>query len=122
MRYEIYYITLGKLANQGNDNISPDMVDDILKIRRLAKKHHRLCEYECNGVGYIRGIGLVDLSTDEGYVNDESLFSIECEKIEKKIKLIVDKWDGLTFESQGDPRGSTIKLAYKGNDITDVLI
>lgn len=113
--------------------------DLIRKIARLARKHQRQSENDCNGVGYVNGqvyyCGQIDLYAKEEYgynvksayaSNEEtSIFNLEAEKIEEKIKsLLLEKnqceisahslW---RVEFQGDPRGATVKLFYENEYI-----
>lgn len=118
------------------------MIPDMLTLRRLAKKHHRLAEMDCNGEGVIRGQhyynGTIDdyarreygyhvksayrvLSTtlkDPRLAEETTIFNIESEKVEGKIKAICDRL-GLRVEFQGDPRGCTVKI-FKGNQFLDI--
>lgn len=63
------------------------------EIKRLAIKHHRICENQCDKEGW----------------EDKEL------PIEEKIIALVNKLNGgalraWTVEYQGDPRGNTVKL------------
>lgn len=109
-----------------------DSIWTYLIIRRLAKRHRRLAEMECNGEGVIRGqfystaIGsgiplpatksaylLPKAKIEEGEYGEVTVFDVESDKIEAKINALCAKI-GFTVEFQGDPRGNTVKLAYKG--------
>lgn len=106
-------------------------INELLTIRRLANKHHKLAEMECNGAGVIRrqsyyGGNIDDWARREyGYgvkssyiADDVSVFSIESDKVEAKIKGLCDKI-GLRVEFQGDPRGYTCKF-YMGDRFLDI--
>ena len=108
-------------------------------IRRLARKHHRLAEMSCNGVGYVNGHtyygGRVDEWAKKEYGQgvrssygldpkdpERDIFGIESDKIERKIMLLTDAMGkGVVVTYQGDPRGNTVKIAVKGVDVTDIL-
>lgn len=109
--------------------MSEDWIDDsmptLLTLRRLAIKHHRLAEMDCNGEGVIRGVHYYNGTIDEyakrtygygvksAYVSDDvTVFDIESEKVSDKIKVLANKI-GLFVEFQGDPRGYTVKF-YDG--------
>mgnify|MGYP001594935199 CR=1 FL=1 len=106
----------------------------LLTIRRLALKHRRLAEMSCNGQGFVRGVlyttGPVSsagyekaqygLKAKSAYAyggdNERTIFDIESDAIEKKIHNLAVKI-GFSVEFQGDPRGMTVKLAYKGRNV-----
>lgn len=107
---------------------------NLLTIRRLARKHHRLAEMDCNGEGVIRGVhyygGTIDdyarrqygYGVKSAYVKDDvSVFNVESDKVSDKIKALIEKlpYDAMKgqlypwkVEFQGDPRGNTVKLFY----------
>ena len=91
------------------------MIKECLTLRRLALKHHRLAEYDCNGEGYILGQFIrLDGSNPKAYVDaDTSIFTAVSDKIEAKINAICDRL-GFRVEFQGDPRGYTVKI-FKGD-------
>lgn len=102
------------------------MALECLTLRRLAKKHHRLAEMACNGEGVIRGqwyycgslIGQ-KMYTKTAYISDDvTVFDVESDKVEAKIKAICERL-GLRVEFQGDPRGYTVKM-FKGDRVLDV--
>ena len=102
-------------------------VMELLTLRRLANKHHRLAEMECNGEGYLRG-ELYSWDNSKSWANSPSVFSedkeettifqIESDKVEAKIKAICERL-GLRVKFQGDPRGYTVKF-YKGDRFLDI--
>lgn len=100
------------------------VVPVVMRVRRLAAKHTRMCEAGCNGEGYVGGkFYRLDGSTPGAYINidtGEDVFDRECERLEAKIEALVSTVSDLTTEHQGDPRGYTIKLAYAGRDITHI--
>lgn len=111
------------------------IIDGLISIRRLARKHNRLAEMDCNGEGVIRGVhyysGGIDDYAKRTYGNgvksaytttdpNKTIFEIEGEKVEGKIKKICESV-GFDVEFQGDPRGYTTKLSYHGTNITDIM-
>ena len=89
----------------------------------------------CNGQGFVRGVLYTTgpVSQVPGYEkaqygfeaksayayggdNERTIFDIESDAIEKKIHDLAVKI-GFTVEFQGDPRGMTVKLAYKGRNV-----
>lgn len=132
--------TIAKVHNNADDVL----VEKLLTIRRLAKKHHRLAEMDCNGEGVIRGVHYYNGTIDDyarreygqgvksayvvrsGTLNDPKLaeettvFDVESEKVQDKIIDLVKKLGkGWKVEFQGDPRGNTVKLYY-GDRYIDV--
>lgn len=108
-------------------DLQTPFVYELLTLRRLAKKHHRLAEMACNGEGVIRGQfysmavggGIPIPCTKTAYVSDDmTVFDVESDKVEAKIKAICDRL-GLRVEFQGDPRGYTVKF-YKGDRFLDI--
>ena len=123
-----------------NVRLDRDFMGAFDSIRRLARKHHRLMEMSCNGVGYVNGhtyyCGKIDewarrqygAGVRSSYVTPEDadqgldIFDSESSKIEDKIKKIAAALKGFALiEFQGDPRGATVKMTYGGKDITDLL-
>lgn len=98
-----------------------ESMPSLMTLRRLARKHHRLAEMECNGEGCVKGIYYrLDGSTPGAYVSEDvSIFSAESDKVEVKIKKIAEKI-GLTVEFQGDPRGYTVKFYDQQKRFVDV--
>lgn len=86
------------------------------KVKRLAAKHLRLCEYDCNGEGWVKG-KFYRCDNSAAYVGEETVFYVESLAIEGKIEKIIT--DNFRVEFQHDPRGSTVKLYYN-NDIVDI--
>ena len=109
-----------------------NFVLDCLTLRRLANKHHRLAEMECNGDGVVRGVHYYNGTIDDyarriyghgvkpAYSNsvEMTVFDIESEKVALKIEAIC-KRIGLRVEFQGDPRGYTCKFYY-GDRFLDI--
>lgn len=112
------------------DKAMDNLIATLLTIRRLALKHRRLAEMSCNGEGVIRGVhyygGTIDdyarreyeLNVKTSHVggdkyDERDVFDVESDKVEAKIKALCAKI-GFDVEFQGDPRGATVKLAYKG--------
>ena len=106
----------------------------IKAIGRLAKKHNKLAKMECNGAGVIRGQSYFGGRIDDWarreyghnvkspYLTDgeTTIFQFESEKIERKILALIEG-TLLTVEFQGDPRGATVRLFYKNQDIPEVI-
>jgi hypothetical protein len=119
--------------------LTDEQITAIEKIKWLAKKHHRLCEMDCNGVGYINGTwyycGKIDdyarkqygqgvQSAYIYYANDPdtTIFDFEIKKTEEKIYKLAFFDNNLRVEFQHDPRGATVKIAdNKGKDLTPLL-
>ena len=116
-----------------NNDAHNELVGNLLTIRRLAKKHHRLAEMDCNGEGYIRGqrfyagmsygekpdayeVREYGYGVKSAYLSkdaEETVFDLESEKVSDKINVLVGKLgEGWRVEFQGDPRGNTVKLFY----------
>ncbi len=113
--------------------------DLICKISRLARKHHKQAENDCNGVGYVKGqvyyTGNIDdfakktygYNVKDAYLTkdcEETIFNLESNKIESKINGLILENIGKTksasafkVEFQGDPRGNTVKLFYENEQI-----
>lgn len=112
----------------GWDSKLMGQVKVLLTISRLAKKHHHLAEYACNGEGWVRGqrytLGKPENGSLSGYKwdrkspfldADTSIFDVESGKAEDAITALVrqlgSEW---SVEYQGDPRGNTVKVSYQG--------
>lgn len=67
---------------------------NLQTIGRLAKKHHKLAEDNCNGT-----------IEEEDYLKQK-------EKIESKIKEVAGWFAGLNVFFQHNPRGTTVKLTH----------
>lgn len=107
-------------------------VYELLTLRRLANKHHKLAEMDCNGEGVIRGQHYYNGTIDDyakrtyGYGvksayltdGDTTVFDIESDKVQDKIWAITKRL-GLRVEFQGDPRGYTVKF-FKGDRFLDI--
>lgn len=100
-----------------------ELMKELMTVRRLAKKHHRLAEMACNGEGFIRG-QFYSCDSDRGNTAmittdpDVYVWDVESDKVEAKIKAIADRI-GLRVEFQGDPRGYTVKV-FKGDRFLDI--
>jgi hypothetical protein len=116
---------------QGGPSEMDKLIKELLTLRRLAIKHHRLSEMKCNGEGYIRGQRyyggqINDWARREyghgvksAYLGDSiTVFDLESDKVEGKIKAIAERL-GLRVEFQGDPRGYTVKV-FKGGTFLDI--
>ena len=122
-----YWEVMGK-----NNSVLPEgyeerqtFLETLFIIRRLALKHHRLAEMDCNGYGYLKGYsyyaGNIDdyarreygYSVRSAYTDpkrpEDTVFTIESDKLEIRIVPLADKI-GLVVSFQGDPRGRTVKL------------
>ena len=116
MKDNIYYLLKGYLSEYMN-NVTYEQVETFAKIRRLAKKHHRLAEYDCNGEGVVNGkFYRLDGEYEGAYLPDgeTSIFTAESDKIETKIRKLALSL-GLAVEFQGDPRGATVILETTDN-------
>jgi hypothetical protein len=100
--------------------------DIIKKVSRLVNKHHKQCENDCNGEGYINN-KWYRCDNPSAYVNDETVFYIEIKRIEDKINKLIyqfnmDKYSlwrvkPLKVEYQHDPRGNTVKVYFEDDFI-----
>ena len=107
-----YYELMGQLEERGIDT-TPELMETYCKIRKLAMKHHRLAEMDCNGEGFVHGkFYRCDGSVPGSYLEDgeTTIFCAEQEKIEERISALVSTI-GLKVEYQGDPRGCTVRLS-----------
>ena len=92
---------------------------DILRLRRIARKLHRINENECNGWPRM----VVEVRDDKLYrygVEDEE-WRERDEKAEERLQArmmeIAEKW-GMPLYHQGDPRGWAIKdVNFRGVDL-----
>ena len=118
--------------------------DLIKKVQRLARKHHRQAENDCNGEGFVNGqhyyAGNIDdyvrreygQNVKSAYVanSEETIFYKEINNIEAKIKSLLGishieaedneggfMADKYRLQFQHDPRGATVKLYYEGDFI-----
>jgi hypothetical protein len=117
--YEIW----GNLESRNIDANRGD-VENILKIRRLALRHHRLAEMDCNGEGVVNGkFYRCDGSIPSSYLPDgeTTVFTAASDKLELKMKILCDFIQNATIEFQGDPRGATVQMTVDGHSITDLL-
>lgn len=108
-------------------------MSDFDSIRRLARKHHRLQEMECNGYGYTNGYTYYTGAIDEwakkqygsfvrsAYTNpkrpEDTVFTLQTEIIEAKIKALAVSLNAV-IEFQHDPRGATVRITIDGRDLT----
>jgi len=79
-----------------------NLIETIIKIRRLAKKHLYLCSYYTTG----------EIDTNE--------FDFQISKIENKI-ISLAKNENITAKFNHDPRGATTIIYYLGENITESL-
>lgn len=97
-------------------------IKELMTLKRLAGKHHRLAEMSCNGEGSIRGKfyswDSSKYATSPAISDDLDVFNVESDKVEAKIKAICDRLD-LRVEFQGDPRGYTVKV-FKDDRFLDI--
>ena len=115
-------------------------VSALSSLRRLAPKLHRQCENECNGVGWVRGTkyyaGNIDgyvvrehgsfvksaYTLESDYQTGENVFSREIDRIEGKIKDLVEFFPQTTnIEIQHDPRGWEVKMTINGVDASGLI-
>lgn len=114
------------------------LLPSLMTLARLARKHHRLAEMDCNGYGVVRGqiyysgMGFGDkpdsyevreygYGVKSAYLTadtEETVFDIEQDKVKAKIQGICNRL-GLRVEFQGDPRGYTVKV-FKGDRFLDI--
>lgn len=138
--YKMHYIANGafnrfQFMSYGDQE---SLIGDLLTLRRLAKRHHKLAEMDCNGAGVIRGvryyIGMGFGEKPDAYEvreygygvksaylskdNEKTVFDAESEKVEAKIGAICERL-GLRVEFQGDPRGYTVRV-FKGDRFLDM--
>lgn len=121
--YQILGMLGEKLGEQGLE-----MLEGVMALRKLAKKYQRLAEADCNGYGIVNGT-IDDYAKREhgygvqsAYVSDDvTIFTIEMEKLETKIKRICSD-NGLRVAFQGDPRGYCVKVqTLTTADITEII-
>lgn len=120
-------IACNETGSGWNNQKHENCVAVLLTIRRLAKKHHRLAEMECNGEGIIRGVHYYNGTIDDyarsiygqgvrsAFVGEENnVFDLEAEKIAEKIEALIKQLpgNGWRVEFQGDPRGCTVRVFY----------
>jgi hypothetical protein len=118
-----YFALMGKLSIHKIE-LTEELWNGLQKVRRLAKRHDRLAEMDCNGEGYVRGkFYRCDGSVPSAYMPDgeTTIFDAESEKVAAKITAIC-KPLRIKPEFQGDPRGYTVRLSMKSRDITDMLL
>jgi hypothetical protein len=101
----------------------------VKKVQRLALKHHRQAENDCNGEGWVKGkFYRCDGSVEGTYLNDgeTTIFDWEMGELENKINDLITIHNRLKYQTsekpfkvefQGDPRGATVKLYYDGEYI-----
>lgn len=119
-----------------------------LKLLRLASRHQKLAEMDCNGYGTINGQtyynGPIDARQEFGhlvksaYINenkDETIFDIESERVvdqakktinHNMVKSLKDRPNeplssNFRIETQGDTRGCTMKVFYKDTLLNNIL-
>lgn len=120
MKTHFYFDTILRLANHLPDEAEKrqQWITQYFKIRRLAKKHHRLAKMDCNGEGVLRGYTYTRGNVEgkdrwkiSAYLRDgeTTIFTAESDKVEAKISELALSI-GLLASFQGDPRGNTVKL------------
>jgi len=130
--YKMYYQVSSQLGYDMHSDKTDAVINALLAIKRLAKKHHRLAEMDCNGEGVVRGVHYYNGTIDDyakrtygsgvksAYVEDDvSVFDVESDKVQDKIKKLADSI-GLVVEFHGDPRGNTVKLETKDGKYIDL--
>lgn len=127
-----YWEILGKLGPHCPEDYDErqGFMAAIMQIRRLERKSQRLAEYDCNGEGFVGGkFYRLDGSTPGAYIKadrpgesgeEESVFCVALNRLHLKIANIALAVD-LRPEFQGDPRGYTVRLSYKGADISHAI-
>jgi hypothetical protein len=111
-------IDLGRLMGNYSDGWT--FMQVIQKIRRIATRYHRLCEYDYNGEGWLNG--KLYRADHEGYLdkNENSIWYNELEKLDKQLDKFSNACN-MKIETQRDPRGWEVKLFYKGMDISELI-
>ena len=111
------------LESLESSGISPKETENFLrKLKKYCKQHHKFCEYNCKGKGFIRGKHY-SLDQDEAFIDIEesiTVFDGEIKKIEKKINQLV-KDTPLDILYQYDPRGYTVKIMHDGSEVQSLL-
>lgn len=100
---------------------------DVHKLMRLARKHHSLCEDQCNGVNmcpHCGGAGqLPDPDTEDPY-------GLDCEpcggsgvrglaQLQRRILATAERLGAKGVRFSGDPRGCTVKLIFHDGATND---
>lgn len=128
-------IRLGFEFDKSIDCSSYDLAQTIAKLSRLAKKHHKFCEMDCNGRGWING-KLITTALSFGETgaqgkrpavsaycteaNEKTVFYAGIYGTQGKILSLCQSY-GLTAKFQGDPRGCTVRIYYNDLELTDLL-
>lgn len=121
MSNELTWMELGRLINSRNK--SYEILTIIKKIKKLAKKHHSLCEMDCNGEGWIDG-KFYDCRNESGYTNsnkDKTVFYSRIQETERKIINALGRELSFDLKFQTDPRGWTVRIKYKNEDISELI-
>jgi hypothetical protein len=126
-RTKQYYRIYAELSRR-NIPVSDEIVQALLKVRRLAKKHERLAEMYCDGVGYVNGVtyycGPIDEQTagmKSAYIEEDwTIFEAESDKVEERITKTLPS--GFTASFQGDPRGYTVRVMYGERDFSEIIM
>lgn len=88
---------------------------DIDRLRKLAKRIHGWNEHECNGTREVREPGLaIARNPDTGHsyrVPDTYTPAVN------EVATIAADYTGMEITINGDPRGSTLVITYKGEEI-----
>lgn len=112
---------------------SDSMVDALVSVMRLERRHQRFAEMACNGVGYYKGVtwyaGKIDdyarkeygAGVQSAYITEDStVFDQASADVEKKIRALVYP-HSVHADFQGDPRGYTVRLTVMNHgNIQDI--
>jgi hypothetical protein len=115
-----FFFCYGVLHNSTGHILSWEEFQKLEKARKLSIQHDHQCVNDCNGEGYIPRKGFFNVSDASCYVGDETVFNLEAGRIADKIRaLFVDTLFKPQF--QGDPRGWTVRLFLKEQDVSIVI-
>lgn len=116
-----FYTIKGYLDFVSGKNISMENVELYITLSKLAKQHQLQSVNDCNGKGYVPRKGYFSFVAEgiykSAYLTEDcetNIFLEECYKIEEKIRELT-KNSIFNVEFQGDPRGYTVKLSFKGD-------
>lgn len=117
--------TIAELINFGrNVGSAAFNFEAVFKIAKLARKHQKMQEMNCNGYGWMGGTfyttGLVLeaalIKKVSAYIADDvTVFDVEAARLEKVIVRLAGS--EFAAEFQGDPRGATVRLTYNGRRV-----
>lgn len=110
---KLYFQILGAIITRTGKSFpcKTEDIEALMQVRKLAFKHHRQAENDCNGEGYIPRKGFFKCDSPSGYLPDHetTVFLAEMDKIESKINSLLAKTPFFA-KYQGDPRGYTVKV------------